>query len=488
MRRRLLLAATTALAGCSMAPDYQPPATPAAAAYKAAVGQETQGVAGWSAATPADGAPRGPWWQAFGDPVLDDIQARAEAASPTIAAAVARYDQAVATADRAGAEILPTVSAGADISRERLSAGRPLSQGNSARYTDRSLGGSLDWEIDLWGRLRDAARAGRAEAVASDADLASARLSLHSAIADLYFQLRGFDRETELLRQTVDAFARAADLTNTRHDGGIASGLDTTRARAQLSDARAQLSVVALNRANAEHALAVLVGETPSAFTIAPAIPELTPMAIPTGAPAELLQRRPDIAAAERRMAAANARIGVAKAAWFPSLTLGLTGGWQTTNGDILTTPNSFWGLGPLSALATIFDGGRRNADIRRSRAEYDETAAQYRGSVLDAFREVEDGLAAARHLTAAERDQTDAARAATRTGELALTRYRDGASDYLEVVVAQTAALSARRAELLLRTQRLQASVALIRALGGGFDASSLRLAATDRPGGGAN
>jgi len=464
LRRAPVLASLTALAACSMTPNYRPPASPDAAAFKEAEG--------WIQATPMDEAPRGAWWQRFGDPLLDDLQARGEAASPTLAAAVARYDQAVAIADRAGAERLPVVSASGQAARQRFSRGRPLAGGNGGTYNDVIVGGALDWEVDLWGRLRDAARAGRAEAQASNADLASARLSLHAMIADAYFRLRGLDAEAALLRQTSEAYARAAELTNTRHEGGIASGLDTSRAEAQLSDARAQLSTIALDRATAEHQLAVLVGETPSAFTVAPATPRIEPLAMPAGTPAELLQRRPDIAAAERRVASANARIGVARAAWFPSLTLGLSGGYEAARGNLLSASNGFWALGPLSAVATIFDGGRRAADVRRARAEFDEAAADYRGVVLGSFREVEDNIAAARHLATAEKEQEDAARAAGRTRELALTRYHDGASDYLEVVVAQTAALDAERLALILHTRRLQANVALIRALGGGITA----------------
>jgi multidrug efflux system outer membrane protein len=472
--RQAALAASaglSVLAGCSMAPAYHPPAMAPAAAYK-----ESGAVAGWAAAAPADAAPRGAWWKDFGDPVLDDLEARGNAASPSVAAALARYDQAAAVARRAGAERLPVITAGGDISRERLSAGRPLAS-SSAKYSDKSVGGALDWEIDLWGRLRDAARAGRADAQASGADLANARLSLHATIADSYFTLRGLDATIALLRDTITAYARAESLTDTRHEGGIASGLDIGRARAQLSSAKADLSEALLDRAGAEHALAVLVGENPSSFAVAAAVPKLTPIAVPAGAPATLLERRPDIAAAERRMAAANTRIGVAKAAWFPTLTLGLTGGYQNTGGNLLSASNSFWALGPLSAVATIFDGGRRSADIARSRAEYDETAADYRDTVLSAFREVEDNLAAARLLDAAEHDQRAAASAAARIGDLALTRYHDGASDYLEVVVAQTAALEAQRAAIGVQTRRLQASVRLVRALGGGFDRAAAPL-----------
>ncbi|CAN5195559.1 efflux transporter outer membrane subunit [soil metagenome] len=457
----LLAASMVALSACSMAPAYHVPITPAAPNFK-----EAQG---WATATPMDHQPRGEWWKGFNDPLLNDLESRADAASPTVAAAVARYDQAVALSDRAGANRLPEVSVGPSVSRQRVSQGRPLSPGASQKYTDRTLGGSFDWEIDLWGRLRGAARAGRADAAASEADLASVRLSLHAGIADTYFRLRGLDAEADLLLQTSKAYERAFELTDIRHSGGIASGLDTSRAQSQLSDARAQLATIALDRANAEHQLAVLVGETPSTFSVAAATPDIEPFPIAAGIPSELLQRRPDVAAAERRVAAANARIGVARAAQFPLLTLGLNGGYQSTGGNVISAANSFWALGPLSLLTPIFDGGRRKADIHQSRAVFEETAADYRSTVLDAFRDVEDGLASARHLSDAEREQDEAARAAARTTDLALIRYRDGASDYLEVVVAQTASLLAQRAALTLHTQRLQTSVALIRALGGG-------------------
>jgi multidrug efflux system outer membrane protein len=447
-----ILSLAALLAACSQAPDYRPPAVAAAPAFKEA--------AGWAAANPRDDAPRGPWWEAFGDPVLNDLEARAEAASPSVAAALARYEQAAAFSRRTRAERLPVVTGGGQVQRERYSGNRPFGTGDARTYTDKIATVGLDWEIDLWGRLGDAARAGRAESQASGADLAAARLSLHAMIADTYFRLRGLDAEAELLRQTTEAYARAAELTDTRHEGGIASGLDTNRAHTQLADARAQLSTVALDRANAEHALAALVGETASSFTIAPATPRIEPPAIPTGAPGQLLERRPDIAAAERRMAAANARIGVAKAAWFPSVTLGASGGFEATGGDFLSATNRVWALGPLALVQTLFDGGRRAADVARARAEFDETAANYRETVLGGFREVEDGLAAARYLAVASQDQQEAAAAA----------------DYLEVVVAQTAALVAERAALVIHTQRLQAAVAVVRALGGGFQAADVQ------------
>jgi len=450
--------------GCSMAPDYHRPAIATPAAYK-------ELPAGWTEASPQDATQRGDWWAMFNDPVLDDLERRLDAASPTLAAALARYDRARAVARATGADLYPELSVGADASRQRASGRRPLANSGPATYNDYSVGAALDYEVDLWGRVRDSVRASKAEATASGADLASARLSLQAALADAYFRLRGLDAEAALLKSTVEAFGRAFDLTNTRHDGGLASGLDVNRAQTVLSDARAQISETANARAATEHEIAALVGEIASTFAIAPRTDLAHPPAIPAGTPSDMLQRRPDIAAAERRVASANARIGVARAALFPSITLGGAAGFETTHGSLLSSPASFWTLGPLSALLAVFDGGRRAAEIRISRAEYDEAAADYRATVLAAFREVEDGLAAARTLAVQAKDQQEAATAAGRTSDLALTRYRDGASDYLEVVTAQTAALDAERAAIAVQTLRMRAAVAIVRATGGPLD-----------------
>lgn len=463
MRARIGTAAALLLAGCSMAPAYRPPLVEAPADFKE--------VAGWTAATPMDAAPRGAWWQAFGDPILDDLEARAEQASPTLAAALARYDQARAVARVERSDLFPRLGVGADAARERVSGNRPLGTGDPRTYSDVRVGGSIDYEVDLWGRIRDSVKASKAEAQASEADLASARLSLQAAVADAYARLRGLDAEAELLRQTVDAFGRAYDLTRRRHDGGIASGTDVNRAKTVLGNARAQVSAIARDRASTEHEIAALIGAVASDFAIAPRTGQLAAPLPATGVPSALLQRRPDIAAAERRVAAANARIGVARAAFFPSLTLGLSGGFETTHGQLFQTPNSFWALGPVSAALAIFDGGRRAAQVRLSRAEYDETAANYRETVLGAFRQVEDAIAANRLLAAQAVDQRIAADAASRTSKLALTRYRDGAADYLEVVTAQTDALDAQRALLAVQTQQALAAIALTRSLGGAVD-----------------
>ena len=449
--RRIAFLLLVGLTGCSMAPDYRPPATP--------VPRDFKELEGWTAATPMDQAPRGQWWEAFGDPVLNDLEARAEQASPTLAAALARYDQAKAAAGIERADLFPQVKAGGDASRQRLSGNRFGGNGTAPVYDDFSVGATLDYELDLWGRIRNSVKAARADAQASEADLASARLSLQAAVADAYARLRGLDAEAELLRQTVDAFGKAYRLTTTRHDGGIASGIDVNRAKTVLDNAQAQISAVANERAATEHEIAALVGAIASDFSIPVRVQPLRAPELPVGAPSQLLQRRPDIAAAERRIFAANARIGVARAAFFPTLTLGLSGGYQASHGELFSKPSSFWGLGPASAVLALFDGGRRRAGVRMSRAEYEEMTADYRETVLGAFRQVEDALAANRHLADQAVSQRGAATAAGRTSELALTRYRDGASDYLEVVTAQTDALEAQRALLAVQTQRMRAS-----------------------------
>ncbi len=457
----LAAATALALAGCSLAPDYHRPDVTVAPAYKEGGPWQTAG---------ADVPPAGKWWEIFADPTLSALEERIEAGSPNLAAASARYDQAAAAVSRARAELFPEIDVGGDTGRQRVSAGRPLSSGAAATYTNSQIGASLAYELDLFGRVRNSVRASQAGAEASASDLDAVRLGLQAQLATAYFDMRGLDARIVLLRQTVAAYQRAFDLTDTRHSGGIASGIDVSRAQSQLSSARAELDAIAADRARDEHAIAVLIGESPSTFTIPVADTQLAPPAIPAALPSALLERRPDISAAERRVAAANAQIGVAQAALFPSITLGPSAGFEATSGNLLATANSFWALGPLSAALAIFDAGARRADVRITRAQYDEAAAYYRETVLIAFREVEDDLAASRHLIDQERNQRDAATAADRTRDLALTRYRDGAADYLEVTIAQTAALDAERALLATRSRQLVTAADLVRALGGSF------------------
>ena len=463
-KARLLLttAVAVSLAGCSLAPPYAPPATPIAAAYK------EQGP--WTPAAPADAQPRGQWWAMFSDPVLDDLEARAERANPGLAAAVAAYDQARALAAQARAGLVPEVDGAATTQRTRRSDNAPLRVGGPDSYSASQVGVALAYEIDLWGRIRNIARGAGERAQASEADLRSMRLSLQADLADDYLSLRSLDFQLRLLQTTAAAYARALELTQALHDGGNATGLDVARAQTQLSTAKAQISAVAAQRALMEHAIAALVGESASTFGVAPTQTDLPQPRVAVSAPSTLLQRRPDIAAAERRAAAANADIGVARAALFPALTLDGSAGWQSSGGvNLLQAPNTFWMVGP-QLVGAIFDGGRRKAGVRFARAAFDEASANYRGVVLNAFRDVEDQMALANRLAAEAKDQNDAVIAARRTEELANIRYSQGVATYLDVVTAQTAALTAEQAAIQLTTLRLQASVNLTRALGGAW------------------
>jgi multidrug efflux system outer membrane protein len=451
-----------ACAGCATAPKYERPTVATPPAYKELGSWQAAGVA-----VP----PAGKWWELFGDPVLNGLAERIEAGNPTLAASAARYAQASAAAARARGELAPEVDAGASAGAARVSAGRPLSSGSAVTYGNYVVGASLSYELDLFGRVRNSVRASEAKSAAALYDTAAVRLGLQARLADVYFDLRGLDARIALLRETVEAYERAYELTDVRHRGGIASGIDVSQAQTQLSSARAELEAVIAERATGEHALAVLVGETPSGFALAPADLGLAPPRVPPGVPSALVERRPDVAAAERRVAAANAEIGVARAALFPSITLGAAAGFQTTSGGLFNVANGFWALGPLSAVLSIFDNGARRANVRITRAQYDEAVADYRETVLQAFREVEDNLATARQLESQERHQNEAAAAAERTRDLALTRYRHGASDYLEVVAAQAVALNTRRSLIDVQSRQLRVATDLVRSLGGLYE-----------------
>ncbi len=455
------------LSACSLAPAYKVPETPVAEHYANASGP-------WVEATPADHLDRDGWWKLYGDARLDDLQAKLLANNATLAAALAHYQQSVAFTRQVSAGLYPQVGLNSNASRNRQSDTRPLRGATSPAYYDSyTVGGQLDYEIDLWGRVRDTVAAGTAEQAASAADLASVRLSLQAQLADSYLQLNGFDRQIKVLNESIDAFARALELTRSRHEGGIASGLDVARAETQLSNAKSQLTQAQAQRALVLHGIAVLVGDSASGFTLAANDAPVQVPAIPLEVPSLLLQRRPDVAAAERRTAAANARVGVARSAYFPQLTLDGQGGWQSDRwGSIATAPNRFWSIGP-TLLLNVFDGGRRKAGVEAAKAATDEAGAQYRGVALAAFAQVEDNLTLLRDLGTALVDQRAAAAAAQRSVDLSLNRYREGAVGYLDVVQAQTAALDARRSVIDLETRQLRASVQLVRALGGGWSAS---------------
>ncbi|MGZ5097376.1 MAG: efflux transporter outer membrane subunit [Usitatibacter sp.] len=454
-----------ALGGCSLAPRLEMPEVPAAAAYK----EESP----WTRAEPADELPRDAWWTLYGDAGLDALQKRLVDQSPDLAAALARYEQAKAVADELRSGLFPSLAGNASEQRLRQSEGKPLrvlGPTSPDVYGARSIGVEAGYELDLWGRIRNQVASGTASEQAAQADLESARLSLQAQLADSYIALRGLDREIALLDETVAAYGKALDLTTTRHDGGIASGLDVARAQTQLESTRAQVAQVRAQRDVLEHAIAALIGESPSAFTIEPRIEAIALPRVPAGVPSTLLQRRPDIAAAQRHIAAANANVGIARAAYFPAVTLGATAGYQSgASGSVITAPNLYWSVGPSLVLA-LFDAGKRRAQVAQAQAALDEAGARYRGVVLSAFQQVEDNLALLRQYREATQAEEAAVASARRSLAFATSRYRDGAANYLEVVVSQVAALQAQRDELDLDTRERRASVQLIRALGGGW------------------
>ncbi|HEX4080446.1 MAG TPA: efflux transporter outer membrane subunit [Rhizomicrobium sp.] len=475
-RGALIALATAFLAGCSLAPAYHVPETVTPATFKE--------VGVWVKAAPQDSLPRGAWWKVYDDPVLDGLESRFERESPELAAALQRYDEARAYVAEAEAGLYPTIGADWNPTRDRQSNNRPLRGANEPDvYTSDTLGSSVDYEIDLWGSVRNTVAAGKARQQAASALLADARLSLQTDLANDYASLRGLDAQLQLLNGTVTAYQRAYDLVVLRHSGGIASGVDLGRATMQLHAARAQRSGVVGQRALYEHAIATLVGEPASNFSLAPAPAVMKVPNVPVGLPSTLLERRPDVAADEREVAAANAEIGVARAAFYPNITLAGALGVQNTGGPgLLSAPNLFWSIGPNVAM-TFFEGGLRHAQLDLAKAEKNVAADTYRADVLQAFQDVEDNLALLHHLADASADQSLAVTAARRTQDLAFARYRLGAVNYLEVVIAQTAALEAQQTALDLDTQRVEASIRLIKAVGGGWTTDDLPHLASNDP-----
>src|SRR6202453_3322652 len=451
-------ALTLLLGACSLAPPLKTPVIPPGDAYKEG--------GDWTQAQPADPLPRDRWWTLYGNAELDTLQTQLIAANPTLAAAFANYAQARALADQARAGLFPTLGLNAGVQRARESVNAPLITNAIPRYFDTNvLGGSVSYQLDLWGQIRNEVKEGEANAAATAADLENARLSLIAQLVNDYIQLRSLDRSSDILDQTVTAYTRALSLTEQRHNAGIAPGLDVSQAQTQLEAARAQAAQTLAQRALMEHAIAALLGVSASTFSIKPQIVDITLPQIPSGVPATLLQRRPDIAAAQRRMIAANANIGVARAAYFPTLTLGAQGGFQSNAfSNWLSAPSSFWAIGP-NALLSVFDGGLRRAQVAQARAEFDTSAANYRGTVVGAFQQVEDSLASLNHFHDASLEEKAALEAARRTLDLSMILYVKGATDYLTVVTSQTAVLQTQLEALNLDTLQLRSSVDLIRA-----------------------
>jgi NodT family efflux transporter outer membrane factor (OMF) lipoprotein len=471
MRRRAHRAALAGLllvASCDLAPTYHPPLVATPVAYKS--------VGPWQPATPSDTLPRGPWWRVYRDPTLDRLEPQVEAANPDLAAAVANYDAARAFAAEVNASLFPFVTLGGDASRNRQSARRPLRSPNQPNYYGaNTIDGEVNWEVDLWDRIRNEIRAGNLTAQAAAADLASVQLSLQAELADDYMVLRGFDAEIKLLADTTTAYGKGVTITNNRYLGKIASGLDVARAQTELAAARAIETETIAQRALMEHAIASLVGRPASTFTIPQSVTALRVPRVPTGMPAALLQRRPDIAAAERRVAVQNALIGVARAAFFPDISLNLIAGFQNTGGaSLISLPLAFWSVGPQLVMP-LFEGGLRRAAEARAYADWRLASDDYRAIVLTAFQQVEDDLSLLNNLGLESRQEAEAVAAANRTLALSNALYQDGAVNYLEVVVAEAQDLDAQRTALGLETRRLEASVQLIRALGGGWTTRQL-------------
>jgi NodT family efflux transporter outer membrane factor (OMF) lipoprotein len=468
--RGAAVAALCALLGaCAVGPDYQRPALDVGAAYKEGQGE----VEGWKPARPSDDADRGAWWRVYDDATLDGLVERLNASNQTVAQAEANYRQALGLVRGARAGFFPTVGAGAGLTRSGSGAGQSGSSSASGSNVSNqySLTGSVSWEVDLWGRVRRSVESSEASAAASLADLGATRLSAQAALVQSYLQLRVLDEQKRLLDATVAAYEKSLQLTQNRYAVGVAGQADVAVARTQVESTRAQSIDLDWQRGQLEHAIAVLMGQAPSQFSLPPAVFALRLPQIPVGLPSELLERRPDVAAAERRAAAANAQIGVAQAAWFPSLTLSADGGFRNGQfADLLTAPARFWSLGPALAM-TIFDGGAREAQVEQARASYDAQAAAYRQAALTGLREVEDYLIQLRVMESEQVVQRRALESARESLRLIQNQYKAGLVDYLSVAVVDATALSSERNALSLLGNRLTASVNLIVALGGGWE-----------------
>jgi outer membrane protein, multidrug efflux system len=464
--KRWLLATGVAagMAGCSLSPHYARPVMPnPPTAFK-----ET---AGWKIATPADTAPRGEWWKMFHDPQLDALETEVAAANQSLKAALARLGQARAQARIARAAWFPTLTAEAGATRGEASVYTPGYTPGKPRTGDSFIAGAdLSYELDLFGRIRNTVAGARASEAASAGDVAALNLALHAELASDYFALRGLDVQQALLDRTVADYARALQLTQNLYHGGAAAISDVQQAQTQLETARTQAEDTRLRRAQTEHAIAVLVGEEASRFTLAAhgVETEFPALAVDPGLPSQLLERRPDVAAAERRVAAANAAIGVARAAYFPVFSLvGSAGVQGTSSSNWFSAPSQFWSIGP-QALLTVFDAGLHAAQSASAHAAYDEQVANYRGTVLSAYQDVEDNLAALRQLNLENVSQAAAVEAAQGALRQANLRYRAGLVTYLEVVTAENAALTARLAAVDIQVRRVNATVLLVKALGG--------------------
>jgi NodT family efflux transporter outer membrane factor (OMF) lipoprotein len=468
------------MSGCRIGPDYSRPSAPLAPAFKEAVANPDSQKDGWKIAEPKDQALRGNWWEIYEDPRLNALEDQISSSNQTLKIAEAKFRQARAAIQFARAAEAPNIQVSPGISAVRNSANEPyfpssLVNGGEGDFV---LPIDLSWEIDLWGRIRRSVTSEREQATARAADMASVQLCLQAELALDYFQLRSADAEKKLLDDTVEAYTKALQLTENRYKGGAAPKSDVAQARTQFEDARVLDSDVMVQRAQLEHAIAILIGRPPANFTLLPDPIDLSTSkiaAVPTVVPSALLERRPDVAATERRMAAANEQIGIAQSAFYPTLGLSATAGFQGTSAlNWLNWPSRLWAVGP-GLSETLFDAGRRRATKESALAGYDANVANYRQTVLTAFQQVEDNLTALRILSNESQQQKNATMAAEESLRLSENRYEGGVATYLQVVTSQTTALGNQRNDIEIRRRQLDASVLLIKALGGDWNTTKL-------------
>jgi NodT family efflux transporter outer membrane factor (OMF) lipoprotein len=481
LRKTIAACVACACTACSTLPPYRKPDVEIPAHYANAAAP----AAGWSVATPADALSRGPWWTLFGDPRLDSLEARIDVSNQTVKKAVSQLEQARALVNYERSGFSPTVTAGTDVERARLYSNNVIGHSTAGKtLPDYSAGVAASWEPDLFGRVKDAVVGARDTAQASQADLEAVRLSMTSDLAIDYFDLRALDIQKKLLDDTVTAYTTALDIVEQQLKDGAIDASAVAAARTQLESTRTQDTDIDVQRSQLEHAIATLIGVPASSFSLPPSLTPIQVPDIPTGVPSQLLERRPDIAAAERRVAAANAQIGEAHAAYYPDLLLSASAGLESTYyAPWLTAGSLFWSLGAQLA-GTIFDGGRRDAALKTATAQYEGTVADYRQTVLVAFQQVEDNLSALRTLASEEQTQRIATQSAQLSLKLTMNRYRAGAVSYLDVVTAQTIALTNERTEDQIQARRVDAAALLVKALGGGWDRTALAGADTGATG----
>jgi NodT family efflux transporter outer membrane factor (OMF) lipoprotein len=468
-----LICTVSVLTGCLVGPKYHRPAAPVSPAYK----EPPPNWQGWKQAQPNEAALRGKWWEIYNDPALNALEERVSISNQNVALAEAQYREARDSLRSTRSALFPTLTTSPAITESRISESLATNRPNfiSGTHSDYRLPLDVAYEADIWGRVRRSVSSASASAQATAADLENARLLYRTQVAQFYFQLHGLDGDRELLERTVKSYQDYLQLTKDRFNVGVASGADVAQAETQLATTQAQLIETGIQRSQFEHAIAVLVGQPPAGVSIAAGAITRPPPPIPVGVPSVLLERRPDIAAAERRMASANEQIGVATAAFYPTLTLSASAGLESqTIADWFSWPSRFWSVGPV-LTQTLFDAGKRRAQVNLAKDNYDAMVASYRQTVLTAFQQVEDELAALRILEDEARAEALAVKAAQQSLDITTYQYKAGIAAYLQVIIAQTAALQSERTAIDTLTRRLAASVLLIQAVGGGWDSSRL-------------